>query len=78
MAGSYRHATTDDGKLLSNKDFIEMIENLGDAYEMAEEMYGMIWWLADQIAAPPATDRFVELARQNWQRGIEMSPGRDE
>lgn len=42
MAGSYKHIIDKDGNLLSNEDFIEMIENLGDAYEMAEEMYLMI------------------------------------
>ena len=28
----------------------EVIENLGDAYEAAEECYGMIWWLASALA----------------------------
>jgi hypothetical protein len=46
MAGSYSHIVDNNGRLLSNEDFIDMIENLGDAYEMAEEMYGMIWYLA--------------------------------
>ena len=70
MAGSYEHATTDDGKLRSNESFVGMIENLGDAYEMAEEMYGMIWWLADGDAAK------VRDARNNWDFGIsEKSPG---
>jgi hypothetical protein len=48
MAGSWQHATTKGGKLLNNERFCGMIENLGDAYEMAEEMYGMVWWLARQ------------------------------
>lgn len=70
MAGSYSHATTDDGNLRSNKSFVQLIENLGDAYEMAEEMYGMIWWLAD---GDPAR---VDNAALNWDFGIsEKSPG---
>lgn len=42
MAGSYNHITDDDGNLLDNEAFLERIENLGDAYEMAEELYDMI------------------------------------
>lgn len=70
MAGSYSHAVADDGQLLVNEQFVDMIENLGDAYEMAEEMYGMIWWLAGGDATQ------VERARQNYQEGIQhYSPG---
>ena len=51
MAGSWRHMTTKSGKLRSNASFTGMIENLGDAYEAAEECYGMIWFLAEQLAS---------------------------
>ena len=51
MAGSWQHMTTKSGKLLNNENFCGMIENLGDAYEAAEECYGMIWYLASQLAA---------------------------
>ena len=55
-----------------------MIENLGDAYEAIEEMYGMIWKLAvmlgtlggDQTLSPAD---YVEMARQNYQAGLELS-----
>lgn len=47
MAGSYRHIINENGELISNEDFIEMIENLGDAYEMAEECYQIIQILSD-------------------------------
>lgn len=71
MAGSYRHATTKNGKLRNNETFTDMVENLGDAYETVEEMYGMIWWLADGNA------EMVEQARQNYLAGItQKSPGR--
>lgn len=50
MAGSWRHMTTKSGKLRSNESFTAMIENLGDAYEAAEECYGMVWYLAAQLA----------------------------
>lgn len=49
MAGSWRHMTGRTGKLRNNESFTGMIENLGDAYEAAEECYGMIWWLADIV-----------------------------
>jgi hypothetical protein len=70
MAGSWRHATDDQGRLLPDSQFVDMIENLGDAYEMAEEMVGMIWWLAsehneDALAA-------IERARGNYREGLEL------
>jgi len=69
MAGSYKHATTDAGNLRDNESFVGMIENLGDAYEMAEEMYGMIWVLARR-AAPDDPASAVEEARRNYRDGI--------
>ena len=48
MAGSWQHMTTKGGRLRNNKSFCDMIENLGDAYEAAEECYGMILWLANE------------------------------
>ena len=56
MAGSWAHMTTKSGRLRDNESFCGMIENLGDAYEAAEECYGMIWVLAGNLAsrsAPP-------------------------
>lgn len=50
MAGSWDHMTTSKGKLLNNEQFTQMIENLGDAYEAAEECYGMVWYLASALA----------------------------
>lgn len=46
MAGSYNHVTDRKGNLLSNEDFIQYIENLGDAYEAIEEMYYIIQYLS--------------------------------
>lgn len=54
MAGSWNHMTTRSGKLRNNETFAQMIENLGDAYEAAEECYGMIWWLASALARDSA------------------------
>jgi len=71
MAGGYNHATTDGGALRDPESFSGMIENLGDAYEMAEEMYGMIWVLAANVDANPA--EAVEDARQRYRDGLEIA-----
>jgi hypothetical protein len=71
MAGSYKHCVTDAGKLRRGS-FADLVENLGDAYEAVEEMYGMIWMLArgDAVA--------VEAARIRYGEGLAISPGREE
>jgi hypothetical protein len=79
MAGSYNHCVTDAGNLMSNDRMMisgAMIENLGDAYEAIEEMFGMIWWLASHVApAAPASEMkaMVEAARKNYKEGLETS-----
>jgi hypothetical protein len=76
MAGSYNHVVTDEGNLRSNESFVDMIENLGDAYEATEEMYGMIWWLANispRTLDDSRPEELVELARQNYTEGLEMA-----
>lgn len=70
MAGSYKHAVTDDGRLRNWRTMTIATETQGDAYETIEEMYGMIWFLA---GGDPSR---VEQARQNYKRGIQLSPGR--
>lgn len=67
MAGSYNHAVTDTGDFRDNGSFVDMIDNLGDAYEMAEEMYGMIWYLASASTDPC---ELVETARKNYEIGM--------
>lgn len=59
MAGSYRHATTDASRFRNNETFCDLVENLGDAYETAEEMYGMIWYLAWLIAMARIMDPYT-------------------
>jgi hypothetical protein len=75
MAGGYNHIVTNKGNLVSNERFVGMIENLGDAYEMAEEMYGMIWFLAYMVQDAPAMTpaELVEHARQNHQAGLKLA-----
>lgn len=72
MAGSYLHAVDDDGRLHNWRNMGIATETQGDAYETIEEMYGMIWWLANGNADS------VEAARQRYLDGIELSPGRQD
>jgi len=82
MAGSYEHVTTRQGNLVSNERFVDMVENLGDAYEMAEEMYGMIWWLAataaleremSEAAFARETRLRVARAQKSYRDGLAIS-----
>lgn len=75
MAGSYNHIVTNSGNLVSNETFVDIIENLGDAYEMTEEMYGMIWQLAVFLHPmdPEAQAYVVEEARRNYKSGLKAA-----
>lgn len=75
MAGSYNHVVTQNGNLRDNESFVQMIENLGDAYEAVEEMYGMIWWLAAMApdAGPMSPVDLVEMARQQYPAGLAVA-----
>jgi hypothetical protein len=73
VAGSYNHIVTDHGNLVSNETFVGMIENLGDAYEMTEEMYGMIWFLACNDTSQMTPAEAVETARKNYDVGLTMA-----
>ena len=69
MAGSYNHAVTDAGLLRNWRTMTIATETQGDAYETIEEMYGMIWFLADGDVAR------VEEARRSYKTGLDLSPG---
>lgn len=85
MAGSYNHCVdTDSGKLLVSRQLQGMLEcSSGDVYEAIEEMYGMIWWLAEQntlggrsrMPGAWTMSEWVERSRQSYKRGIAASPG---
>ena len=87
MAGSYNHIVEKpSGKLLVRSQALSMLEcSSGDVYEALEEMYGMIWYLAARLdatlplpkGAPSTTADLVEHARQNYQKGLGLSPGTD-
>lgn len=71
MAGSYKHCVNDDGQLYNNENLHDMLGTFGDVDETIEELYGMVWFLAE---GDPVR---VEEARQYYGRGIMMSPGRE-
>jgi hypothetical protein len=74
MAGSYNHIVDRRGNLLDNERFVGMIETLGDAYEMAEQLYGMVWWLAFNLELDAQDAReVVEQARLQYRRGLEFA-----
>jgi hypothetical protein len=76
MAGSWQHMTTKNGRLLSNERFVQMIENLGDAYEAAEECYGMVQWLAARVmrSTDPAEHRrlVIKEAQRFHKEGLRI------
>lgn len=78
MAGSYQHIVDDRGRLLPPERLCSMLECMsGDVYEACEEMYGMIWLMADQIAVAGdlnASD-VVETSCKNYEAGLQYSPG---
>lgn len=80
MAGSYKHVVTKSGKLRTPEKIAAMLETKGDVYEAVEEMYGMIWELADSLhyyEQDRTMADIVEHARKNYERGIEdFSPGK--
>lgn len=75
MAGSWSHMTTRNGKLRNNESFCGMIENLGDAYEAAEECYGMVQYLAGILADELSNTTRAQLVRQaeaHYQDGLRL------
>lgn len=62
MAGSYKHITNEKGDLKTNKEFIDSIENLGDAYEMAEEC-----WYLIQILSNGDKDKIEKASQTMYQ-----------
>ena len=70
MAGSYGHIVGKDGGFRG----VDLIDNLGDAYEALEECYGMIWWLAQQQGGNPT--EAIGQAEEHYKDGLAMSPTR--
>ena len=92
MAGSYNHVVDAETGMLYDWEGINgMLEcHSGDVFECVEEMYGMIWGLADRLAQEirgriphSITDEeferirreAVEEAREGYKQGLSVSPG---
>jgi hypothetical protein len=50
MAGSWGHMTTETGQLANPAHFHDMLDTGGDVYEAALQCFGMVNWLAEQLA----------------------------
>ena len=78
MAGSYNHITTEDGSLASPRRMLTILDNGGDVFETIEQMYGMIWYLANGYYVEPGhkTDPrlMVVDAIMHYKEGLSMSP----
>lgn len=84
MAGSYNHVVNDEGALIKPDRINGMLNCMsGDVVECVEEMYGMIWYLADQWAKqdqwePDKLEEtrkwLIEDARTNYKFGLKASP----
>lgn len=75
MAGSWNHMTTRSGKLRNNESFCDLVENLGDAYEAAEECYGMVNYLAAVLADElPGVSRqdLIRRAEEHYKEGLDI------
>lgn len=77
MAGSWRHSVAEDGQLLKDVDLAIMLETGGDVAEYAEEAFGMVWFLASELAAATGgiSKDLVEEARARYHEGLAVSPG---
>jgi hypothetical protein len=77
VAGSYSHAVTEEGKLRSDFDLLDMMDTTGDLVECITEMYGMIWWLAEYAGKhlKVSPELMVEQAHGNYHIGLARSPG---
>lgn len=65
--------TTQSGKFRSNSSFVGMIENLGDAYEAAEECFGMVQLLAHTLELASGPDGYRPMPHRSRQEWIEWA-----
>lgn len=84
MAGSYLHVVDEDGALEEPEDIQGMLECVsGDVAECIEQMYGMIWYLANELSLAPAVyagfspdmpDDCIDEAQKKYKEGLLLSP----
>lgn len=79
MAGGWHHVTQ-DGSLSGGKMILDMLDSPGDVVECIEQMYGMIWCLAYDVAtakggddpSPQQVMTEIDWSLVNYQDGIDM------
>lgn len=75
MAG-YRDIVNEDGSLVDPSQ----AKRPEKPFEVIEEMYGMIWFLADALdlgePGTPDSAAWVEIARERFKEGFEWSPSK--
>ena len=64
MAGSYLHVTDTDWSFRG----IDLIDNLGDAYEALQEMHAMIGYLAAEVSRDDPRRAIHEAHREGYGR----------
>jgi hypothetical protein len=86
VGGSWDHITDDQGRFTGTA----LIDNLGDAYEALQQCYGMIQYLAQEIAEDWAAEQpdaeqiaveradVIEDARQHAADGLALGGQVDE
>jgi hypothetical protein len=82
MAGSWSHMTTEDGRLRNVATFHDMLDTGGDVYEAAEECFGMVQYLAEELSkhtrvgggmfVSRSRGELVAEARNNYQAGLAL------
>lgn len=72
MAGGYGHIVQKDGNLAPKSRIVGSLEADDDVFETIQEMYGMIWHLAQTYAYgnPKAA---VHEARAQYRDGLKMA-----
>jgi hypothetical protein len=90
MAGSWNHVVNVDGTPYEGECGMgDLLENGGDINEAVEEMYGMIWYLAREVALlrarayplrPPRSSVIFEIqhAQANYKKGVILGKGEEE
>lgn len=78
MAGSYNHIVDEQGRLIGPMEMAQMLDTGGDVYETIREMFGMIWYLAEESTDGFNSPAAVEAAERNYKEGLALSPGTSE
>lgn len=76
MITSYNEVVNNDGNL--DPDKIEALVRGGDVFAVVEQLYGMVWYLAETAApaSPPAMVKaMVEAARRHYDKGLVYAKG---